>query len=172
MGGALLLTGCTTSKTGAEATDIASGPGWRTVDVTNTQKDVLGEACFGQASGSSTTLCQQLMIAILTPERNAEALSSVPLNIVERLAKDGFSVAQYELGKRFETGEGVQRDIDKAEQLYERAARDHKEERSFYTPGVGGAPGSTTTVPIDPVQKGLPEAKARLDSLRSAKQAR
>jgi hypothetical protein len=94
---------------------------------------------------------------------------------VERLrceASTGDKQAQLALGIRYETGDGVARDLDRAEQLYARAARTEARPRYVYSPPVGKE-GQGRVIPVSSagVRPGLPEAARRLDALRREREA-
>ena len=77
--------------------------------------------------------------------------------------------AQLELGKRYEAGDGVPADLDRAFHLYVLAAMDSGGTTYVYLAPVGKQKyGTTMPINLGPRVAGLPEAKARLKELRSA----
>lgn len=91
-----------------------------------------------------------------------EDWTAVSLQDLKREAKKGVKPAQLELGKRFEEGRQVGRDLKAAFKWYTEAGRDVRTREYTYSPPVGNeksgrviAFGNTRLIP------GLPEAKAR-----------
>lgn len=82
-------------------------------------------------------------------------------------ASAGDKQAQLELGIRYETGEGVPRDVGRAAELYSRAARSEQRPRHVYSPPVGKERHGRilTSGPVS-VSPGLPEARRRLEGLQ------
>jgi hypothetical protein len=85
-----------------------------------------------------------------------------------RRAGAGDKHAQLELGIVFEKGQGILRDLDKAERLYALAATDSGGRMWVYSPPVRDG-GSGRAIPVDrgPKQPGLAEAARRLTALRN-----
>lgn len=84
-------------------------------------------------------------------------------------AHAGDKQAQFELGTRFENGEGVSRDMAKAKVLYRRAASDGGGPLQVYSPPVSGSDtGRIVTIDQGPRTSGLLKAKERLAALRAA----
>ncbi len=88
----------------------------------------------------------------------------LPVSQLAALAWRNDKHAALELGIRFEEGQGVPRDLDKARALYRVAAATTGGPMFVYAPGVGNAP--ATVVPVSqPYDYGLPEASKRLTAL-------
>lgn len=107
---------------------------------------------------------------VTDPETQEKKLSKLPCEILPTflladLAWSDHKHAILELGKRFEEGRGVKQDLAKAEEMYERAAKD-----SVGGTAVNGGHG------YEPVTwtsaYGLPEARERLLALRAKRDAR
>jgi hypothetical protein len=78
-------------------------------------------------------------------------------------AAAGDRQAMVELGKRFETGAGVEPDVAQAARFYRRAAQPSSGTTFVYSPAVGReAMGQVIPVRIGPTIPGLPEAQYRL----------
>lgn len=92
---------------------------------------------------------------------------------VERLecgAATGNKLAQLELGIRYEAGDGVARDLLRAERLYARAAQTRQRSAWVYSPAVGRERlGRLIPLGANPSEPGLSEARRRLDALRQAR---
>ncbi|ARS26637.1 SEL1-like repeat protein [Sphingomonas sp. KC8] len=63
-----------------------------------------------------------------------------------------------ELGRRLETGDGISRDVERAEDLYKAAATPKNGTIWIYTPGVSGQPGRVISHRIGADEPGLPQA--------------
>ena len=98
-----------------------------------------------------------------------------PAGEVEQLrcaAAAGDKHAQLALGVRYETGDGVPRDLKQAEKLYVRAARTESRPRYVYSPAVGKERhGRVIQVGPPSIAPGLPEARRRLEVLRQSRGA-
>lgn len=100
--------------------------------------------------------------------RDSQAEAS--LGLLARRAQGGDKLAQLKLGIRFEEGDGVERDIEKARTLYSRAATDSGGTLWIYVPGVGnGTRGRVMPIDQGPRQPGLKAAKDRLAKLAAEK---
>jgi TPR repeat protein len=77
-------------------------------------------------------------------------------------AEAGDKQAQFDLGMRFETGDGVPINPKRARQLYTLAASDSGGPVWAYSPPVGDRPGTMVQVRNTPIVQGLPEAERRL----------
>ena len=78
--------------------------------------------------------------------------------------------AQLALGIRYETGDGVPRDLRRAERLYARAARDEPRSRYVYSAPVGNERyGRLIPISDGTAAPGLAEAQERLRRLRVAR---
>jgi hypothetical protein len=88
------------------------------------------------------------------------------LQALARRAETGDKRAQLELGIRYEEGRGVPRNLQRAEDLYRKAAADSGGTLWVYSPPVGEN-GKGRVIPVDrgPRQVGLAEAKRRLERL-------
>jgi len=83
-------------------------------------------------------------------------------------ARTGDKQAQLALGIRFEEGNGVAQDRDRAIALYRQASSNSGGTIWVYSPAVGnGTRGRIIPIDRGPAQVGLPEAKARLLLLRT-----
>lgn len=92
---------------------------------------------------------------------------------LECAAASGDKFAQLELGVRYETGDGVPRDLRRAERLYARAARTETRSRAVYSAPVGDERhGRIIPVSAAATEPGLPEAQERLRRLRQARSQR
>lgn len=93
--------------------------------------------------------------------------TSEEVKVLVRNAQSGDKVAQLELGKRFEAGRGVPKDVDRAAKLYAAAASPHDRAsiRTFYSPS-GGV--STTVLNGGGADGGLPYAAVRGCALAGA----
>lgn len=86
-----------------------------------------------------------------------------------RKAQSGDKHAQLDLGIRYEEAKGLARNIVKARQLYELAARPTKNVIFIYIPPVRkGDPGAVLPVGSEFKQQGLADAHARLSRLKDA----
>ena len=82
------------------------------------------------------------------------------------LARAGDKQAQLQLGIAFEEGRGVKRDLSRARKLYRLAAADGGGTMWIYVPsGVEGHRGQTMPVRSSPRQRGIEEARLRLEAL-------
>lgn len=92
---------------------------------------------------------------------------SASLSALECAAGGHDKQAQLELGIRYETGNGVGRDLNRAEHYYSLAAASTRKPRYVYAAPVGGQRfGSIAAVDPAGQSDGLPEAKRRLELLR------
>ena len=90
----------------------------------------------------------------------------MPLNALAMASVTGSKHAQLELGKRFENGRGVERDLEKAEKLYKRASQTTGGDLSTCVWNEH----TKTCTPIIinlPYDYGLAEATERLTQLRT-----
>lgn len=94
----------------------------------------------------------------------------LPVSQLAMAAAGGDKHAQLALGKRFEAGRGVERDLAKAEDLYKRAAANSG--GSFNTCVWDEYRKACNFVRVDlPFEHGLPEAKERLAALKAMQPA-
>lgn len=101
-------------------------------------------------------------------------LNAVPANseaaaiqALARRAQAGDKYTQLELGIRYENGDGVARDLERAKKLYRSAASDSGGRIWVYSPPVGnGTSGRVIPVDAGPKQYGLAEAKKRLELIQ------
>jgi len=77
-------------------------------------------------------------------------------------AGQGDKAAQLALGRRYEAGIGVRRNLKRAAALYAMASRFTPGTVYVYSPGFGNVGGQVIPVNIGSDQAGLPEAKYRL----------
>jgi TPR repeat protein len=108
--------------------------------------------------------------------RNCAAISNYTAAspaALECAAAAGDKLAQLALGIRFETGDGVPRDLRRAEKLYARAARTDARPSYVYSPAVGKERYGRL-IPIGPAaaRPGLPEARRRFEALRRKREGR
>lgn len=102
----------------------------------------------------------------------ASYASAAP-STLECAAAAGDKRAQLALGIRYETGDGVPRDLRRAERLYARAARTETRSRAVYSAPVGDERyGRIIPVSAAATEPGLPEAQERLRRLRQARSQR
>ena len=88
---------------------------------------------------------------------------------VQSAAKGGLKTAQYELGRRYEEGIGLERDTSKARKWYKKAARDTVGRNFVYSGPVGSEQhGRAIEVGRPHVQPGLPAAATRLKDMERA----
>ncbi len=98
----------------------------------------------------------------------APGASDPELQTLARRAQSGDKRAQLELGIRYEEGRGVRADRQRAERLYRLAATDSGGPIAIYSPPVGPhGEGEVVTVERGSLERGLPEAEARLARLRA-----
>lgn len=95
----------------------------------------------------------------------------MPLGALTLAAYANDRHAQMELGRRFEEGEGVPLDLERAERLYTRAGRTTGGPIWIYVPGVGDNPGGVQRFET-PYDYGLPEARVRLARLTERSEIR
>ncbi|MEN7536461.1 SEL1-like repeat protein [Aurantiacibacter flavus] len=85
----------------------------------------------------------------------------------EAAAKRGDKIAQYELGRRYEEGDGVDRDLERALRWYTRAAKSTASETSVYSGPVGSERhGRAIGIRNPNYRVGLPAAAFRADAVR------
>lgn len=80
-------------------------------------------------------------------------------------ARSGDKHAQFDLGVRFETGDGVEKNRAQAIALYRQAASSSGGILWVWSPAVGNVPGRTIPINQGPVVPGLPEARKRLQEM-------
>lgn len=91
-----------------------------------------------------------------------EGKTHAPVEQLNCLALSGERRAQLELGKRYELGLGVERDDERAAELYEAAAADIPKQTAIYTPPVRlQGRGQTMLIENPNAGDGLAEAKYR-----------
>lgn len=96
------------------------------------------------------------------------ALANSDVKILAAAAKDGDKRAQLELGKRFESGNGVPVDIRQAIKLYRLASKTDGGPVWIYVPSPGnGVSGQVQMRDDRPISTGLEEARKRLEILTS-----
>jgi TPR repeat protein len=93
------------------------------------------------------------------------------LRTLARRAAAGDKRAQLALGMRFETGDGVPVDLDRAERLYRLAAATSGDVEDVYFPSVRMKTPGQVLPRYEPPRFGLPEAQARLEALRQRRRA-
>lgn len=90
------------------------------------------------------------------------------INLLAARARQGDKLAQLDLGKRFEAGDGLTADEKRARQLYRLAATDSGGTIFVYSPPVGKhGKGQVIPVNLGPRVAGLAEAKDRLRALKA-----
>jgi TPR repeat protein len=96
-------------------------------------------------------------------------LSSVepaPIDVLACHAGQDNKVAQLELGKRYESGQGVSKNAKSAAHYYRQAAKPKSNMTYVYSPPVGAEGyGRTLALPNGPAIPGLPEAGYRLGQM-------
>ncbi|WP_326408103.1 sel1 repeat family protein [Sphingomonas sp.] len=107
-------------------------------------------------------------IALLVADTNGD-VTLIVARIRDRLSTEdaacwaarGDKPMLLELAKRLETGDGIAQDVERAEDLYQAAARPTVGTIYVYSPGVGKSPGMVLPVRTGPDVPGLPEAAYR-----------
>jgi TPR repeat protein len=107
-------------------------------------------------------------IALLLANTNGD-IALIVARITERLgtedvacwAEKGDKPMILELAKRLETGDGIAKDVERAEQLYAIAAAPKLGTIYVYSPPVGKSPGQVMPIRTGPDIPGLPEANFR-----------
>lgn len=95
-----------------------------------------------------------------------QGIAAPDLQDLARRAKSGDKRAQLDLGIAFEEGRSVERDLTKARSLYRLAATDSGGPVWIYVPAVvKGERGRVMQVGESPRQRGLAQAKLRLEAL-------
>lgn len=91
-----------------------------------------------------------------------------PLEIQELAgrAQAGDKHAQLDLGIRYEEGRGVPRNLERAESLYRAAGSDIRGKYQFYLPSASGGAGVVIPARTGVKERGLGEAKNRLQRLK------
>lgn len=95
--------------------------------------------------------------------------ADLQLQALASRARAGNKHAQLELGIRYEEGEGVPVDLERARALYRGAASDTGGTIWVYSPPVGNAPGRVIPLDGGPKEFGLREAQWRLKRLKEAR---
>lgn len=130
---------------------------------------------FGAARSAAAGVAMALALALGGCAASRDTYMGIPLVVGEApllvqllaaKAKKGDKLAQLHLGECFERGFLVPVDLERARTLYAEAARDSGGTTWVYVPPVGKQ-GRGQVIPVNtgPVVHGLPEAKARLESL-------
>ena len=107
-------------------------------------------------------------IALLVADANGD-IALIVGRIKERLSTEdvacwaarGDKPMLLELAKRLESGDGVARDVERAEDLYVSAAATKFGTIWIYSPGVGKSPGTVMPMRMGPDIPGFPEAAYR-----------
>jgi len=116
------------------------------------------------------TSCLSALAACAVPT-DYVGISLVPgdadpeIQSLARSAQAGSKHAELELGIRYEEGDGLPVDLDRARALYKSAAPDTGGTIWVYSPPVGSSPGQVIPVDTGPKQLGLVEAKKRLEEI-------
>lgn len=119
----------------------------------------------------SVALRLTLAIGALTLSPNAKAQPGhdwtiTTLRELQKAANQGVKRAQFELGRRYEEGSGVERDRSKARKWYKKAARDSVDRNFVYSGPVGNEQhGRAIEVGQPKVRPGMPAAALRLKNL-------
>lgn len=101
------------------------------------------------------------------PDHRAMFDATSMLSDVSVAARAGDKRAQLELGKWYEEGHGVARDLHRAKKLYRAAASDTPDKTWIFVPQAGSTPGAVMAVTPGTRAAGLIEAQARLCALAS-----
>jgi len=80
---------------------------------------------------------------------------------IARLARAGDKQAQFDLGKRFETGDGVAQNREQAITLFRQAASSSGGILRICSPPVGSTPGRTNPINQGTLVPGFPETRGR-----------
>jgi hypothetical protein len=88
------------------------------------------------------------------------------LQSLARRARAGDEHAQLDLGARYEDGDGVPRDLRRAEQLYRRASSPRSATQHIHSPAVGKHGQDRVVVSTGLPKPGLEEARVRLKGLQ------
>lgn len=106
---------------------------------------------------------------VLAQPDNDWATASLPN--LQKAADKGFKPAQFELGRRYEEGDGVARDIARARKWYKRAARDSVSRNFVYSGPVGSEQhGRVIEIGRPKVQPGILAASLRLRAISELKE--
>lgn len=98
--------------------------------------------------------------------QNGSDWTNASLAEVQSAAKGGLKTAQYELGRRYEEGIGLERDTNKARKWYKKAARDSVSRHFVYSGPVGSEQhGRAIEIGRPRVQPGIVAASIRLRAL-------
>lgn len=97
----------------------------------------------------------------------AFATAPAPVAATARAAAGGDRTAQYELALRYETGNGVPRDLPRAKRLYRLAGSDSGGTMFVYSPPVGKQKTGTMIPIATPKVYGVAAARARLAALNA-----
>lgn len=102
-----------------------------------------------------------------------QAGAGAEITSLQCAAAAGDKGAQLALGIRYEEGDGVPRDLNRAEQLYRRAARADRSGLYVYVPPAGGQRYGRVVKMGEPKSTpGLAEARIRFERLRAKRKAR
>ena len=141
-----------------------------TPPTTFAQSDSTSDACSDYIQRLRTASAPEASAAEADlPPEPASPMARLPLVSVARMAYQDNKRAQLELGMRFEEGRGgVDKDWQKARELYEAAARATPARKGFRRAG-GDENGQGSSLVITPVSgrvPGLKEARDRLQALK------
>ena len=141
---------------------------------------VLIAGVTGQSAWALPKSCAGMKLSRYIAEREADGNLGVRERAVDGsmspdelrcLADQGHRRAMFELGRRYEEGEGVSVDLSKAEQFYQKAATDIPENRTIYMPPVTlGGSGRLLVLRNANASSGLDESKRRLIDIRGKHQ--
>lgn len=126
----------------------------------------------GQAFLAAIVLALSLVLLPACTSNSYAGIAFAPsaadpaLQALARRAEAGDKQAQLALGIRYEEGDGVPVDLDRARDLYRLAANDSGGPLYAYQPAVGNAPARVTRIADAPVQPGLEEARRRLEGVK------
>lgn len=124
--------------------------------------------CVGAALGAALLLLPGCVSAMNAGVPLVAASANPAVHGLAVRARAGDKQAQFDLGMRFETGDGVEQSWTQAMKLYRTAAHDEPGTQWPYMPSPGGgAPAMVIPVKTGVPRQGLDAAKRRLDSWHS-----
>lgn len=118
------------------------------------------------------TIIAGILLALQVPsamagDANLAIWSDGSLQAILAAAKRGDKYAQYELGRRYEEGDGVNQDLALALRWYMRASKSEETQIFVYSGPVGSERHGRAIKVLKPGNRvGLPAAAFRIDALR------